>query len=100
MTGTDPAFLTQADWHNMSRLLFTLWFILGSVLGLAFSMLLANGMIPSLAATRHISVDTARKARPPLYAAAVVFLGLALFGITLMIDRFDGLTAIFNQGAQ
>jgi hypothetical protein len=100
MTGTDPAFIAQADWHNLSGLLFSLWLILGSALGFGGSMLLAHGMVPSLATTRDISEATARKARPPLYAGAVLFLGLALAGIYLFIDRIDGVTDIFYNGAQ
>ncbi|MEE8519204.1 MAG: hypothetical protein V3S98_08775 [Dehalococcoidia bacterium] len=99
-TGMDPAFIAQADWHNMSRLLFSLWLILGSALGFGGSMLLAHGMVPSLASTRDIPAEVARKTRPPLYAAALLFLGLGLIGVFLFVDRVGGVTAIFNQGAQ
>ena len=58
MTGPDPAFTTSENWKQVSDLLFALWMILGSALGLGFSILLAHGMIPSMAATRDIRAAT------------------------------------------
>ncbi len=100
MTGPDPAFIAEMDWHNVSRLLFALWLILGSGLGFGVSMLLAHGMLPSLAATRDIPAAAAARARPPLYAAGAAFLGLALFGVLLMVDRLEVISTIYYNGAQ
>ena len=99
MSGLDPAFITQADWKSMSELLAPLWMIAGSALGLAGSMLLAHGMIPSLAASRDLPPRTAGRARPPLYAAAAVFLVLAVYGVLLLVARLDAITTIFYRGA-
>ena len=99
MSGVDPAFITQADWKAVSELLRPIWMILGSGLGLAFSLLLAHGAIPSLATSRDIPQATAARARPPLYPAAAVFLALALFCVTVLIDRLDVVSTIFYRGA-
>ena len=99
MSGVDPAYITQADWKSVSQLLVPLWMILGSGLGLGFSILLAQGALPSLAASRHIQAATARRARPPLYLAGVVFLALGLFSVTVLISRLGTISGIFYRGA-
>ena len=100
MTGPDPAFITETDWHAVSQLLFALWLILGSGLGFGASMLLAHGMLPSLASPRDIPASVASRARRPLYGAGAAFLGLALFGVLLMIDRLEVISTIYYNGAQ
>jgi hypothetical protein len=100
MTGPDPSFITQANWKQLGDLLMPLWMILGSVLGFAFSMLLAHGMIPSLAATKDVPANLAMKARPPLYGAAFMFSALLILGIVLFVNRLDVLSSIFYRGAQ
>lgn len=99
MNGVDPAYITQADWKSVSQLLAPLWMILGSGLGLGFSMLLAQGALPSLAASRDISASTARRARPALYLAAAVFLATGLFSVALFISRLGTISNIFYRGA-
>ncbi len=99
MNGVDPAYMTQADWKSVSQLLVPLWMILGSGLGLGFSMLLAQGMLPSLAASRDIPAATARRARPALYLAAVVFLATGLFSVAVLISRLGTVSDIFYRGA-
>ena len=99
MSGVDPAYMTQADWKSVSQLLAPLWMILGSGLGLGFSMLLAQGALPSLAASRDISAVTARRARPALYLAAAVFLATGLFSVALFISRLGTISDIFYRGA-
>ena len=99
MSGVDPAYISQADWKSVSQLLVPLWMILGSVLGLGFSMLLAQGTLPSLAASRDIPAATARRARPALYLAAVVFLALVLFSVGVFISRLGTISDIFYRGA-
>ena len=99
MSGVDPAYITETDWASVSQLLVPLWKILGSALGLGFSILLAHGALPSLAASRDIQATTARRARTPLYLAAVVFLGLGLFSVTVLIGRLGTISDIFYRGA-
>ena len=99
MSGVDPAYITQADWRSVSQLLVPLWMILGSVLGLGFSMLLAHGALPSLAASRDIPAATARRARPVLYLTAAVFLAAGLFSVALLISRLGTVSDIFYRGA-
>ena len=99
MNGVDPAYITQADWKSVSQLLVPLWMILGSGLGLGFSMLLAQGMLPSLAASCDITAATARRARPALYLASAVFLATGLFSVALLISRLGTVSDIFYRGA-
>lgn len=100
MTGPDPNFITTQSWAGTSDLLASLWLIAGAALGFAASMLLAQGMIPSLSISRDIPESVARRIRPPLYLAAAVFLGLLVYGIVLFIDRLWVISAIFYGGAQ
>ena len=99
MSGVDPAYISQADWKSISQLLAPIWMILGSGLGLGFSMLLAHGMLPSLAASRDIQAATARRARPPLYLAGAVFLALGLYSVTVFISRLGIISDIFYRSA-
>ena len=100
MTGLDPTFTTSADWGDISNLLATLWMILGSAFGLGGSILLAHGMIPSLANTRDIPAAMAAKARPLLYASAGAFLLMGLFSVYLFVSGLDVITSIYYRGAQ
>lgn len=100
MTGPDPTFITASDWAAAADLLAALWFLLGSALGFGACMLLAHGMIPSLAITRDIPAHLARRIRAPLYVAAVLFLALGLYALSLFIDRLDFISNLFYRGAQ
>lgn len=97
---SDPAFITSADWAAISDLLATLWMILGSAFGLGGTILLAHGMIPSLADTGDVPVDFAKRVRPVMYGAAFVFLLLGLFSVVLFTSRLDVISGIFYRGAQ
>ena len=94
------AFITQSNWGDLGNLLAALWMIFGSAAGLGGSILMAQGMLPSLAATRDLPADMVKKARPPLYAASAAFLVLGLYSVTLFVDRLDVITDIFYNGAQ
>ncbi|MCY4583398.1 MAG: hypothetical protein OXE50_11485 [Chloroflexi bacterium] len=100
MTGPDPSYITASDWAAAADLLAALWFLLGSALGFGASMLLAHGMIPSLAVSRDIPPHVARRIRAPLYAVAVAFLLLGLYAISLFIQRLDFISNLFYAGAQ
>ena len=100
MTGPDPAFITTAQWQEISSLLASLWMILGSALGMAGSLLLAHGMIPSLVDTRDIPADLGRKVRMPLYGSTVVFLVLLVTSILVFDSRWSVITDIYYRGAQ
>ena len=100
MTGPDPNYISLENWDALSKLLASLWLILGAALGFAASMLLAHGMIPSLAASRAIPQAIAKKMRAPLYAAALFFAGMAAYAIYLFIDRLFVIPDIFNRGGQ
>jgi len=99
--GVEPAaFITQSNWADLGNLLAALWMILGSAAGFGGAILLAQGMLPSLAATRDLPPGMVKTARPPLYAAAVAFLALGLYSVTLFVGRLDVITEIFYNGAQ
>ncbi|MDE2837477.1 MAG: hypothetical protein OXL97_08215 [Chloroflexota bacterium] len=100
MTGPDPSIITASDWAAAADLLAALWFLLGSALGFGASMLLAHGMIPSLAISRDIPAHVARRIRIPLYGAAALFLALELYAISLFIERLDLISDLFYRGAQ
>ena len=95
---TDPTFINALDWQRVGGLLLTLWWILASVMGLAGSLLLAHGMVPSLAGTRDIPANAARMLRPPLYLSAAFFLVLLIFSVLVFVDRLPVLGDIFDKG--
>ena len=99
MSGVDPAYITQADWRSVSQLLVPLWMILGSGLGLGFSMLLAHGALPSLAASRDVPAVAAGRLRRAFYLAAVAFVAAGLFSVFLLISRLGTISDIFYRGA-
>ena len=94
--GDIPRYITSADWANLSRLLFPLWRLVGGVFGFAGSMLLAHAVIPSLATSRDLPDPRLVKLRPPLYLGAALFLLLAIFAVTLIVDRVGVLREIFR----
>ena len=94
----DPVFLNATDWQEVGGLLLTLWWLFGSVLGFAGSILMAQGMLPSLGFTRDIPASAVKTLRPPLYASAGLFLALGIISVLIFLDRLDILTDIFNQG--
>ena len=98
MPGSDPLFLTQADWQAIGALLLALWMVLGAALGLGLSLLAAHGIIPSLAASRDIPPRVAAL-RMPFYGAAIAFLALSLFSVWLVTERLDVVAEIFWKGA-
>lgn len=100
MTGPDPTLTTASDWAAAADLLAALWFILGAAFGFGASMLLAHGMIPSLAVSRDIPANVARRIRIPLYAVAAVFLLLGLYAVSLFVERLDFISDMFYRGAQ
>tara|TARA_Y100001936_G_C16089243_1_gene684500 strand:- start:2218 stop:2520 length:303 start_codon:yes stop_codon:yes gene_type:complete len=100
MTGPDPNYISLENWEALSKLLSSLWLILGAALGLAASLLLAHGMIPSLAASKDIPQTIAKKMRAPLYAAALIFAVIVSYAIYLFIYRLSVIPDIFYRGGQ
>ena len=100
MTGPDPSYITASDWAATSELLRALWFLLGCALGFAASILLAHGMIPSLAISREMPAKVAMRIRVPLYAVALTFLLLGFYAISLFVGRLDVISDLFYRGAQ
>ena len=95
--GVIPEYITSSDWANLSGLLFPLWGLLGAVFGFAGSMLLAHGVIPSLAANRDLPDPRLVKLRPPLYLSAALSLLLAMLMVVVIFDRVGVLGEFFHQ---
>lgn len=97
---TDPTFITALDWQRVGGLLLTLWWFLGSILGFAGAMLLAQAVVPSLGFTRDLPAGTVRMIRPPLYGGAALFAVLAVLSVLVFLGRVDILKEIFDKGLQ
>ena len=85
MTGPDPSYITLENWDALSKLLSSLWLLTGAALGFGASLLLAHGMIPSLAISKDIPHGIARKMRAPLYGVALLFALLISYALYLFI---------------
>ena len=96
----DPNFVSATDWQRVGDLLVPLWMMVGAVLGFAGSMLIAHGIIPSLAMTNDLPSASITKVRAPLYAAAAAFFALIVVSVLLFTDRLDAMTNIFYIGQQ
>lgn len=94
--GEVSRYITSADWANISGFLFPLWGLVFGVFGFAGSMLLAHGVIPSLAATRDLPDPRLLKLRPPLYLSAIAFLALAVVMVFVIVARVEFLGEIFR----
>ena len=90
-------YITTADWTNISRFLFPLWGLVLAAFGFAGSMLLAHGVIPSLATTRDLPDPRIAKLRPPLYLAAAAFLALGVFMVVLLVTRIGVVGEVFPR---
>ena len=75
----DPMGMTQS-WDELGSLLRSLWLAVLFVVLFASNMILGHIMIPSLVMSGHIP-DSFRKARPALYALAIICFALAAFFI-------------------
>ena len=95
--GETAKFITSSDWAAISGLLTPFWVLLGAMLGLAFSMLLAQGMIPSLKASRDLPDPRLARLRQPLYGTAVLFFALAVAMVVVIVARVDILGEIFSD---
>ena len=89
----DPSPIVQSDWQSILDNLFILWLIVGTVIMVGGSWILAHVFIPSLVGSGHLPQKIDR-IRPLFYVAAIVAaVGLgalvySLFGMGDMIERF------------
>ena len=93
--GDIPKFVTTSDWAALSGLLIPFWFLVIVVVGFAGSMLLAHGMIPSLANTRELPDPRIAKLRPLLYLSAAGFLVLIVITVAIIASRLGIISDIF-----
>ena len=83
----DPAYILNVHWAEISDFLIPLWLLVGAVVGFAGSLLVAHGVIPSLAATRELPDPRIEKLRPLLYGTALMFLAGAGFMVRLLVSE-------------
>ena len=93
----DPAFITHFNWSELSKLLIFLWLLLIAAVGFAGSILVAHGLIPSLAASRELPDQRLLKLRPLLYGAAAVFLAGAGVIVRLLVSKADVFEDIYAR---
>ena len=71
----DPDYITGANWDQLGDTLFFLWGVPLVVIVLAFSLLFARAIIPSLVASGHLSTKV-YQLRLLLYGVAAVGVGV------------------------
>ncbi|MBI2165732.1 MAG: hypothetical protein HYU29_04945 [Chloroflexi bacterium] len=78
----DPVQITTQGWKDTGMTIIFLWLLLLFVIAFASNMLLAQGLIPSLTATRHLPRGLERLRRFFYLGAS-----LALIGIGVVVWR-------------
>ncbi len=81
----DPVAIGTASWSELGSLLRSLWLAVLFIVLFASNMILGHIMIPSFVMSGHIP-GSLSKARPILYALAIICFALAMFFITRAID--------------
>lgn len=82
LSSMDPHRLSSVDWTTTASILHNLWLVLIFVIPLAFLMLLAHAVIPSVLASGHAPEglrNLLRKQRLPMYLTALALLGGVAF---------------------
>ena len=74
----DPDYITGANWDQLGDTLFFLWGVPLVVVVLAFSLLFARAIIPSLVASGHLPAKVFQL-RLALYGVAAVAVGLLVW---------------------
>ena len=82
----DPAFLTNFEWTEIGKTLTLLWVFLLLIILFAANLILAHTFIPSLVSTGHLP-ERILRLRSPLYVAAILFFGVAMYVLALASDR-------------
>lgn len=80
----DPIALGADSWSQLGTLLKSLWLAVLFIVLFASNMILGHILIPSFVDSGHIP-DTFRRARPPLYALAILCFAVAMFFISVAI---------------
>ena len=88
----DPIQITTLDWSRIGAALVLLWILLFFVITCASSLLLAQGVIPSLITTRHLP-RFLEKTRPFFYMSAA----MALVGIGVVIWKFVSWVSVLGD---
>lgn len=92
-----PRLMTSTDWAAISGLLIPFWVLFVAVIGFAGSMLLAHGMIPSLAMSRELPTPALTRLRPPLYTVALLCFLLAVTMVVAIVQRIGILSSVFDS---
>ncbi len=81
----DPRVIGPESWSELGSLLKSLWLAVLFIVLFASNMILGHIMIPSFVMSGHIP-ESWRKARPPLYALAVISFVIAMFFLSRAVD--------------
>ncbi|MBM2825957.1 MAG: hypothetical protein HW403_21 [Dehalococcoidia bacterium] len=93
-----PEFIDSSSWAGIARLLTSLWGFAFSWVTFALSMLLAQGIIPSLVTSHHIPARF-QSVRPIFYIVSLVgFMG-ALFFMYNAIAHLSFIYGIWDRRA-
>jgi len=81
----DPGAIGSFEWSEIGQLLHNLWYSFALIIAVAFIMLTALAIIPSLVSTRQLPRDA------NLLRFSLIITGLGLFGLaaTLMVFTVD-----------
>lgn len=111
----DPAYITQSNWSEIGKLLIFVWLLVLAAIGFGGSMLLAHGILPSLAANRDLPNEQLLKLpivgrtltlhpreqllklQPLLYGTAILFLGGAGVLVRLLVSKADVIEDFYGR---
>ncbi|MBI4340066.1 MAG: hypothetical protein HY680_08965 [Chloroflexi bacterium] len=92
----DPSYLTTDMWHDLSTVLRFLWLYVFLILGFVTTFLTAHAIIPSLAASGHLSEKIARL-RAFVYLMAFGILAMAVASFLLMFINLDVVVRVWDR---
>ena len=93
----DPAFITSSAWTDIRSFLIVLWLLLPAVLGLAGSLLIAHGLIPSLVASGDLRDPRIQKLRPVFYGVAAFSFVLVIAVLVVGISWIELVTGVYER---
>ena len=92
----DPAGLSNAEWTEIGKFLFTVWCLVGFVVLFAANMLVGHIFIPSLVSSYHMPA-VAQRARPLFYLLAVGAFAGAIYELSKAIELADVIRTIYED---
>ena len=93
----DPGFITSTAWADIRWFLILLWLLPLPVIGFAGSMLVAHGLIPSLAESGDIKDPRILKLRPVFYGAAAISFVLIIVVVAIGIPWIEMVNGVYGR---